>query len=103
MRLAFVVDGLVAQVLIDPPAGRLSSAYRATLIECPDEVGRGWHYDGTDFTSPTAEELAEKAQREEDADRRTRVLDILDKLMDTLEAKDVLTQAEIADIWEAGK
>lgn len=105
MKLALVNDtGLVVRTVEhDNPAAVMGKASLAKHVECPAEVEKGWHYDGTTFTPPTAEEQAANAKALEDADRRTRFLDIMDKLMDTLEGKDILTIEEIATIWEAGR
>ena len=102
MDYAKVANGVVTAVYRDPDPSTLGAGLREQLIVCPAEVEKGWHFDGNLFTDLTPEEKAAKAKREEDADRRTRFLDIMDKLMDTLESKGVLTQAEIDAIWEAG-
>jgi hypothetical protein len=55
MRAAQVnADGLVTNV-IEVEEDQLD-AFKA--IECPDEVGPGWTYDGTDWTPPPEEDPA---------------------------------------------
>ena len=60
MIYARTENGIVTDTLRVPPANIYPAAYASQFVEVPDTVGRGWLFDGTDYTAPpgpTAQEL----------------------------------------------
>jgi hypothetical protein len=57
LRAADVVDGVVINVLAveslpAPPEWKDWGLYQGELVECGDDVGIGWTYDGSAFAPP---------------------------------------------------
>lgn len=54
IRAADIVNGEVVNVILveSLPAPELDPLAQGELVECGDEVGIGWSYDGSEFTAP---------------------------------------------------
>lgn len=103
MYWAYVRDGQVQWTAeIDEPSTAYGKGVRENMVECSSEVEKGWHYDGTTFTPPTAEEKAAKEAADQREARTTALLDQFDKLLDKLEVNGVITQADVDEVRSAG-
>jgi hypothetical protein len=54
MIYARTENGIVTDTLRVDPHTIFPSAYASQFVEAPDEVQRGWGFDGTDYTAPPA-------------------------------------------------
>ena len=103
MKYAHIINGLVTWTTERNPAEFCGKGVLEKIKECPPEVEKGWHYDGINFTPPTAGEIAAEEAAKERAELRDAVSDRLDKLIDVLEGKDILTAEEVTEIMAAGR
>ena len=100
MKYANIVNSLVDFTTSNP--NHFGKGIRARFVECPEEVAKGWHYDGVTFTPPTAVDLAKVEAADLRERRRDAGIDQLDKLMDIMEAKGQLTAEEVATVKAEG-
>ena len=104
MKYAFIQNELVLWVVeSDNIAASYGQGVLDKLVECHALVEAGWHYIAGEFTPPTAEEIAAEEAAKERAELRDAVSDRLDKLIDVLEGKDILTAEEVTEIMAAGR
>lgn len=63
MKYARIVDSIVWEVFTPPAGVDISECFTpelvAQFIECPEEVGQNWNYDGSSFTEPVEENISE--------------------------------------------
>lgn len=96
---------VMSVLVIDDPLTVVGPGVYKNMRECPAEVEAGWHFDGTTFAPPTAEEVAAKARG---AIRAARVPELpdeiddlndrLDRLIDLLESNSTIGANEAAGL-----